>query len=199
VSAASATDGFQAQSQASQFDDPFGDADPCPAVVEDAGANHVTITGGCTTADGVAIEGSIELDNPLGWGELEYDFGSASTYDYIGFAIVQSGSRFAFDGTLSLTPGYQPLDMDITVDSFGMIVRSDIFMDCDGTTCKVTNSGLELVGVGGALVSGQVSVSGQTVGGSFTLRGEDTVAVTIADNCTSWVIEGTDRAFDPCQ
>src|SRR5687768_17520524 len=69
VSAASATDGFQAQAQVSQFDDPFGDADPCPNVVEDAAANRVTITGGCATADGTAIEGSVELANPLGWGE----------------------------------------------------------------------------------------------------------------------------------
>jgi len=44
--------------------------------------------------------------------------------------------------------------MDLTVESFGVTVRSDIFMDCDGTSCSIGTSGLELIDAGGVLVSG---------------------------------------------
>jgi hypothetical protein len=198
VSAATGSDGFGAMAQVGQFDDPF-EPDPCPVVVEDAAANRVTITGGCTTADGTTIEGMAEIDNPLGWGELDYDFGRPSLYTFWGFALVFGpGTRMAYDGTMHVTPGYRPLEIDLEVDSFGLAVRSDLFIRCDATTCNITNSGLELVGAGGALVSGRIVVSGQSAGGNLTLRGLDTVEVTIANNCTSWRIAGTDRAFDPC-
>ena len=202
VAAASASEGFQAQSQLFQFDDPI-EPDPCPLVEEDLAANRVTITGGCTTMDGTTIEGSAVLSNPTGWGELDYNFGDDSIYEFTAFSITSGTAPASFtqswDGVFTVGPSFTDLDLDLTTDSFGVAVRSDIFMDCSRTECEHGNSGLELIGKGGALVSGKIGIAGQTATGGMTLDGADTVTVTIANNCTSWVLEGTDRAFDPCQ
>lgn len=197
VSAASGTEGFSAQSQVLQFDFQ-SDQDPCPLVEEDLGANTATITGGCTTADGVAIEGSASVTNPLGWGDLAYDFGDDTRYQFDQFALVQAGQRMAYDGVMRTASTYDEIDMDVTTESFGLIVRSDLYMDCGQTSCDLENSGIELVGVGGALVSGTINVRGTSTGGGYTLRGVDTVKVTIEQNCVSWQLTGTDRAFSPC-
>lgn len=199
VSAASGSEGFQAQGQIGQFDDPF-EAEPCPNVVEDAGANAVTITGGCTRTDGTALEGVATLDNPTGWGDLEYDFSASSLYTFDGFAFVYSSGagRQSWQGTFRIAPGYSELDMDLVTESFGVAVRSDIHMECDSTTCEIGNSGVELVGAGGALVSGKIAVRGSSAVGSITLRGEDTVNVTITEGCVAWRLEGTEREFSPC-
>lgn len=193
VAAASGSEGFQAQGQLGQFDEPF-EPDPCPVVVEDV--DRVTITGGCTRADGMAVEGSATITNPLGWGELDYDFTEDSIYEYAGFALVfEGGTRMGYDGVFRIAPSYDELDMDLVVDSFGATLRSDLFMDCDMSGCELGESGLELVGVGGVRVSGSIGVGGQQVDGDLTIRGADTsVKVTIANNCVAWRLEGTDRA-----
>jgi hypothetical protein len=202
VAAASGSEGFQAQATLSSFDNSFEtDPDPCPAIA--ISGNTVTITGGCTTRDMVAIEGSGAITNPLGWGsganEIEYDYGSDSIYELNGFALVQAGQRRAFDGIFVVGSGYGKLDMNLTTDSFGVAVRSDIYMDCGNrTSCSISGSGVELVSVGGAKVSGTVIVSGQMAAATYTLKGIDTVKVTMANNCVSWTLEGTDRKFDPC-
>ena len=196
VSAASGSEGFQAQATLSSFDDPF-EMPTCPAIA--IAGNTVTITGGCTTTDSVMVEGSATITNPVGWGELDYDYTSDSIYAFEGFAIVQSGTRRAYDGVFLIGSGYGKLDMNLTTDSFGAVVRSDVFMDCDRTSCSISGSGVELVGTGGAKVSGKVVVSGQTAAATYTLKGIDTVKVTMANNCVSWQLEGTDRKFDPCQ
>jgi hypothetical protein len=201
VSAATGSEGFQAQATLSSFDNSFDtDPDPCPAVA--VSGNTVSITGGCTTRDMATIEGSGTITNPLGWGsgdtELEYDYGSDSVYELHGFAFVQSGQRRGYDGVFIIGSGYSELDMNVTTDLFGVGVRSDIFMDCNRSGCTLSGSGVELVGVGGARVSGSVLVAGQTASASFTLKGLDTVKVTMENNCVSWQLEGTDRKFDPC-
>jgi hypothetical protein len=194
VSAAGGTDGFAAQAQAMQFDPFGGQADPCPTIAEDAVARRVTITGGCTTQEGTAIEGSVVLDNPLGWDELDYDFNHASVFTYDGFALTTGGNRMAIDGTLSQKPGFTTLDMDLTTEQLGVTVRSDLHMECGGSSCQIGNSGLELGDAGGVLVSGGVTVgSGQTETAHFTLRGVDTVKVEIKNNCVAWSLDGTDR------
>jgi hypothetical protein len=200
VSAATASEGFGAQAQLYQFDDPFEESD-CPTVVEDLGANTVTITGGCTTADEMTIEGVAIIRNPQGWGELEYQFGEDSFHEFQGFALTFStniASRMAWDGSMRTTLGLGELDLDLETDNFGVVVRSDLYMECSGNTCEHGSSGLELVGKGGVLVSGTIGVGGQTANGSLTLRGVDTVQVTIANNCVAWEVVGTDRSFD-CQ
>jgi len=198
VSAASASEGFQAEAQLFQFDDPFGDrTDPCPLVDQDLAGNRVTITGGCTTTDGVTIDGSATLDNPTGWGDLEYDFRSDSVYQFDQLAFTTAAGTMAWDGVFTVGPSFGDLDLDLTTDMFGIAVRSDLYMDCDSTSCKHGHSGLELVGVGGALVSGKITVSGQSAGGTMTMRGVDSVKITIANNCVAWELEGTDRGR-PC-
>jgi hypothetical protein len=202
VSAASASEGFQAQGMVFQFDDPI-EPDPCPLIDEDFAANRVTITGGCTTLDGTTVEGTATLTNPTGWGELDYNFGDDSTYEFAAFSLTfgeaPASTTQSWDGVFVVGPAFDDLDLDLTTDSFGVTVRSDLYMDCSQTECEHGNSGLELVGKGGALVSGKIGVAGQTATGSMTLEGKDTVRVTIANNCTSWQLEGTDRSFDPCQ
>lgn len=200
ASAASASDGFGAQSVAGSFDDPFDD-DPCPAVVEDAATNTVTITGGCTTLDDQQIEGSIVIHNPLGFGELDYDFTSDSVYEFDGFTMVLSeaaGIVQAWDGVFTTGPSFETLDLDLTTELQAITVRSDLFLACDQTSrsCEYGESGVELLGSGGALVSGTVSVGGQTASTSLTLRGADTLEFSIVDSsCLRWNIVGTDRSF----
>jgi hypothetical protein len=196
VSAASGSEGFQAQASVAQFEDDF-DPDPCPLVA--LSGDTVTITGGCTTEDGMAIEGSATIENPLGWGDYEYDYGSDTIYQLNQLAFVQSGIRRSYDGTFVIGSNYTEMDMDITTDGFGAIVRSDVFLDCGRTSCSISGSGVELVGVGGATVSGTIVVGGSDATGSITMKGTDTVKVTIANNCVSWKLEGTDRAVNPCQ
>ena len=201
VSAASGSEGFQAQATVSSFDPSFeSDPDPCPAIA--ISGNTVTITGGCTTRDNVMIEGNASITNPLGWGdgetEIEYDFGSDSVFAFNAFAIVQASQRRAYDGIFTIGSSYSELDMDLTTDSFGAVVRSDVFMDCGRTSCTLSGSGVELVGVGGARVSGTINVAGNMATASFTLKGQDTVKVTMTNNCVAWKLEGTDRGFNPC-
>jgi len=194
VSAASASEGFQAQGQILSFDDPFG-GDPCPAIVEDAANLTVTITGGCTTMDGIEVGGTATLINPTGWGDLDYNFGADSRYEFSQFSIGNQAFSTSWDGVFVVGPQFTDLDMDLTTDQLGVAVRSDLYMDCNSTSCTHGNSGLELVGVGGALVSGKIAVSGQSATGAMTLRGVDTVKVTIANNCVAWQLEGTDRGM----
>ena len=197
VAAASASEGFGAQAQLSQYDDPFAE-DPCPTVVEDPGGLEVTITGGCTTLDDQLIEGSATIHNPLGWGDFDYDFTSSSIYELDGFSVTFSqtaGLRQSWDGVFETAPSFSSLDLDLTVEQSGVEVRSDLYMECDRTECEHGESGLELIGFGGARVSGTIGVAGQTAVGSLTLRGADTVSVSIADGCIRWELEGTDRTF----
>ena len=202
VNAASGAEGFSAISQAESYADPFGDTDPCPAraMSDDTG----TITGGCTTVDGVTIEGSIEIANPLDWclevdadgycaTEYEGDFTDDSVYTFHAFAVVQSGYRMAYDGFVIRAGNFSHYDMDVTTEQLGVAVRSDIYASGGGSSASVSGSGIELIGVGGAKVSGSMHLDDEMVRGDFTLTGADTVKVTIADNCVSWRIEGTDR------
>src|SRR5690348_934678 len=65
VSAATGSEGFQAQATAESYADPFEPSDPCPAraLAGDTG----TITGGCTTKDGAQLAGTITIETPLSW------------------------------------------------------------------------------------------------------------------------------------
>ncbi len=84
---------------------------------------------------------------------------------------------------------------DMTSRSVGMLV---VLGACGGGSggCEHGESGLELLGVGGARVSGTIAVSGQSAESSLTLRGVDTLLVSISQSCIHWEIDGTDRFFD---
>src|SRR5207237_2395503 len=127
-----------------------------------------------------------EIDNPLGWGDLDYDFQSDSVFVASQLSIEESGFRRTFDGTFRVGATDDDRDMDLTTELIGVAVRSDIYMDCDRSGCDLGASGVELVGIGGARVSGSIGVNGTQTSGSLTLKGADTVKVTIASNCVSW-------------
>jgi hypothetical protein len=211
VSAASGSEGFQAQATAESYADPFEPGDPCPA--RSFAGDTGTITGGCTTMDGVAIEGTIALNNPLNWClvfdtaaswcDMTYEgnYNAESSYTFSGFALTQSGFRRSFDGRFTVGSLYETIDMDLVSVQLDVAVRSDIHVEYSGgRNATIDGSGVELVGVGGARVSGEVNVSTQTnqTSGSFTLDGADTVQVTLANNCVTWRIEGSQRMFSTC-
>ena len=196
VSAASGSEGFQAEASVAGFDNTGATPDPCPAIA--ISGHTVNITGGCTTKDNVMIEGTASITNPLGWGDLDYDYGSDTTYEMQGLAFVQQNTRRSFDGFFTISSNFTVQDMDVTADMLGVAVRSDVHLECGRTSCAISGSGVELVGVGGARVSGTINISGNTATASYTLKGTDTVKVTMTNNCVSWTLEGTDRKFDPC-
>jgi hypothetical protein len=192
ISAAGGTDMFSAQSQLDQLGDTF-DPDPCPTVSIDG--RVATITGGCTTADGVEIQGSATVTNPASWDQIEWDPAIDARYAMDGLAFVQTGYTQSFDGTFAIGNTFQAWDADLTAESLDVAVYSDLHFRCSTSSCSLSDSGLELIGAGGAHVSGSVAISGST-SASFTLRGVDTVVATVANGCVEWHLEGTDRGMD---
>jgi hypothetical protein len=194
ITAATGSDMFGAQSQVDQFGDTF-DPDPCPTITIEG--NTATVTGDCTTADGtLMIEGSAEVTNPQSWDQIEWEPGVDSEYHIDGLAFVYTGFTQTYDGAIRVGSDFQSWDADITVGSLDVVVRSDVHYRCSTTSCSLTGSGVELVGVGGAQAAGTVTVAGDTVTAEYTLRGVDTLHVTMDGSCVSWEIEGTDRRFD---
>ena len=68
-----------------------------------------------------------------------------------------------------------------------------IHYECDAgdRTCDLSGSGIELVGVGGVLVSGSVDLDTNTQ--HYTLHGADTLTATITSGCVAYQISGSDR------
>ncbi len=196
INAAGGTEMFQAEGTFGSYDDSDPGGDPCPAiaVVDEA----ATITGGCSTSDGVAIAGTLTIDNPLGFDQLDYDYRADTVYRAAGFSLTDGGQTISFDGELRRADQFATWDADLVVTIGGVALRSDLFYHCtnpDNPRCTLSGSGLELIGVGGARVSGQVAIdraAGRQTA-SFTLRGVDVLHVATADGCVAWSIEGTDR------
>lgn len=198
ISAAGGSEMFQAESVFGSYDDSGFDTDPCPGIT--VSGSTATITGGCTTQDGVVIAGAFTVDNPIGFDQIDWSFGDDTVYRATGFSLTDGGFTRTFDGELIRTDQFATWDADLTVTLDGVALRSDLYYHCtnpDNPRCSLSGSGLELPGVGGALVSGSVSVdraAGRQTA-SFTLRGVDRLTVAIADNCIAWSIEGTDRGM----
>jgi hypothetical protein len=193
ISAAGGTDMFGSQAQLDQFSDSFR-TDPCPAIT--VAGNAVTVTGGCTTTDGVQIAGSATAENDVAWDQITYNPGSDSVYTFVGFALTQQSFTQTFDGSFRQTDNFTTWDGDITVTQLDLTVRSDIHYECDAGSgnCDLSGSGLELPGVGGVTADGTVSVANQTASASFTLHGIDTLTAQITQGCVAWQIDGSDRA-----
>lgn len=192
ISAAGGADMFGAQAQVDQFGDTF-DADPCPAI--EVSGDTATVTGGCTRADGTQVLGAAVVTNPAGWDQIDW-FGGDSRYELHQLAFVTQGATFTYDGFIERRDNFTTWDADLMVTSFGVTVRSDLYYHCENPSspsCDLTNSGIELVGVGGALASGNVSIEGQAQVSTFDLRGVDRLRVRIEGGCVAWEIEGTDR------
>jgi len=191
ISAAGGTDMFMAQAEVDQL---AGTSDPCPAVA--ASGNTLTLTGGCTTQDGVAIAGSAVLTNPVAWDQVTYNYTEATEYQLAAMSFTQSSTTMTFDGRITISSNFTVYDADITSDVLGTSLRSDIHYECDASskTCDLSGSGIELVGVGGALVGGSVNVGGTAQSASYTLRGVDTLKATVTQGCVAYTISGTTRA-----
>jgi hypothetical protein len=194
ISAAGGTDMFSAEAQLESYSDPFM-PDPCPAIA--ISGNTVTITGGCTTAEGETIAGDAVITNPTSWDEIEYQFGDPTVYELHGFSTTRDTFTQRYDGIVTIDDSFTTWDCDVTNESFGLIIRSDLHYHCSNqTSCSLSGSGLELVGVGGAKVSGDVHVDGQSSTADYTLRGVDTLTAHITSGCVEWHISGTERGMD---
>lgn len=192
IGAAGGSDMFGAQSQLDQFGDTF-EVDACPTLA--VSGDTVTVTGGCTREDGTMITGSAVVVNPAGWDQLDWE-GGDSRYEFQQLTFTTENTTFSYDGFIERRDTFSTWDADLTVASFGVTLRSDLYCHCENPqrpSCDLTNSGIELVGVGGALASGTVEIDGQSQVSDFTLRGVDRLTVRIAAGCVAWQIEGTER------
>ena len=193
ISAAGGTDMFSAESQVNQFSSTTP-PDPCPAIA--ISGNTVAITGGCTTMQSVAITGTATLTNPSGWDpQVMFQYNADSVYELHQLAFTQSSLTKSYDGTFRITDTFTTYDSHLTSALFGGSVHSDIYYHCDqgSQTCNLGNSGVELVGVGGALVSGTVHVN-NAGSADYTLQGVDTLTAHLVQGCVAWTISGTSRA-----
>ncbi len=195
IDVAGGGDLFRATGALDQFGDTF-EAEACPTITI-AGA-VATVTGGCTRADGTQLGGSGAVDNPIGWDQLDYRFQDDTLYTFTQFGLGDGQATQTFDGWLRRTDGLATWDADLTASLFGVGVRSDLYIHCTDPqrpSCAFTNSGVELVGVGGARVSGTVAAS--TSGGGqridLTLQGVDRLTIHSTGTCLGWQIEGTTR------
>jgi hypothetical protein len=190
ISAAGGTDMSAAQVEIEQFSPPR--TDPCPAL--SVAGNTATLTGGCTTTDGMTLAGIATVQNPLGWDGTTYVYNHPTVYTLEQYAITQASTVMTFDGYVNYDLVNSVEECDLTTTELGLTVRSDLYYKCDaGRSCSLEGSGLELDGAGGALVSGGISVSNNVETASYTLRGVDTLSVKITQGCISWSIAGTDR------
>jgi hypothetical protein len=195
INAAGGTDMFMVQGQIDQFGDTFDTVDPCPTIAIDG--DTATITGGCTTADGVMIGGTALAVNPFSWDQIDYE-GGDSMYEAHALSFTQSGFTRTYDGFISRPGDFSTWDADVTVTESGVAMRSDLYYHCSNPSnpsCSVSGSGLEMIGVGGATVSGKVRVNLDTGESTadYTLKGADTLTVHITRTCVEWQVEGTER------
>jgi hypothetical protein len=186
ISAAGGSDMFGAQSQVSQF---ANEDDPCPA--QSFADAQVTLTGGCTTLDGMQVDGVATVTNPIEFDQVAFKFGAETIYDFDQFTVTDLGYTLTYTGRVRIED-FSVWEADITSNLLGIEVRSDLYYDCDTSSCDLRGSGVELIGVGGAQVSGTVRV-GRDASSDYTLRGKDTLSVVIDVGCVSWTISGSDR------
>jgi hypothetical protein len=179
---------FSAQAQVDQFS---GSTDPCPAVA--IAGQTVTLTGGCTTSDGVMVAGTAMATNSPSWDQVAYDYASGTSYQLAGLTLTQSGFTQSYDGRIDIADNFTVYDADITSTMLDVTIRSDIHYECDAgdRTCDLSGSGIELVGAGGVVVSGGVDVNTNTQ--HYTLHGVDTLTATITQGCVAYQISGSDR------
>ena len=191
INAAGGTEMFLAEDEVNQFS---SSTDPCPAMA--ISGNTITLTGGCTTADGTTIGGSAVVTNPVAWDQIDYNYQDATDYELSALTLTTSAQTMMFDGRITITGNFTTYDADVTTDMLGTAIRSDIHYECDqgSQTCDLSGSGIELVGVGGALVSGSVKVAQTGQSASYTLKGTDTLKATVTTGCVAYTISDSSSA-----
>ena len=196
VGAALGNEMFQAQSVVYSFDDPLAGDCPAQSVV----GKTVTLTGGCTNGDGTVIGGSAEIENPLDWGDglVEYEYGDTQRYLFSLFSIDYGGYAITYDGRLTIGSSFTEYDADLTVTQLGASLRSDLFFSCGSSSCSISGSGVELIGKGGALVSGAIRVAGGASADVVLEGDDDTVIAELAGGCTHWELADAGRGNAPC-
>jgi hypothetical protein len=189
LNAAGGADMFAAESQVLSLSPPR--TDPCPSAM--VAASTVTITGGCTTQDGMTIAGNVVVQNPTSWDSIPYDYSKPTVYSFEQMSFTQASYAVTYDGYVRQSGAVYDADITAT-SSITPVVREDLYYSCNvGTqSCSLSGSGLELAGQG-VLASGSASVQGQQSAASYTLRGLDTLHATITSGCVAWKIDGTDR------
>lgn len=176
-SAASARDLVAAMLLSAQFS---GQNAPgaCPAIV--TVGQDTTVTGGCTTEDGVRVDGSIAMHNLFG---LEEDFAYDPTHPSsieLDFRVTTSqGERIDLDGRIELEKFEQfRFQGDLTISAGGVASTSRLTLDCNSEPCTaLPGSEIELSDLGGG------SVEGAWLGGSdgsVTVRGADVLVIDVA-------------------
>jgi len=199
INAAAGTDLFATEGQVNQFGNASA-TETCPAVAVEG--NVATVTGGCTTADGMTIDGSVIVTNPFGWDQIEsFEFGSPTIYEADELTLTFGAQPpQIFDGIIRRTDSLTNMDGDITVTQLEIAVRSDLSMRCTADPSRPSctfSGGIELIGAGGAHVTGSTTVDRATGAQTLelTLQGEDRLIVERVGTCLGWSIEGTDRGM----
>src|SRR5262245_50912775 len=95
INAAGGTDMFGAEAQLDSFSDSFM-PHPCPGIAIDG--ITVAITGGCTTKDGVKIDGTATIVNPTAWSQVDFDFHHDTEYQANQFVITRQNIPMSYDG-----------------------------------------------------------------------------------------------------
>jgi hypothetical protein len=166
VSAASGYEAEQAVHSLVYLRDQMNDDPLCPSVVEDTATATVTLTGGCTTHDGISVIGSAQAIRHPGWGN---DGTQVARYTFDSFRISGPFPSFVYDGTIEWGP--TSLEMDLHIDTSDHVIVARGTRACENTSSCTLNAGVQLLDAGGALASGSLN-------GTWRLQGADVVEVT---------------------
>jgi hypothetical protein len=165
LNAASGGEAEQAVHSLVSLRDLMNDDPLCPSVVEDVATATVTLTGGCTTHDGISVIGSAQAVRHPGWGN---DGTQVARYTFDSFRISGPFAPFIYDGTVEWGP--TSLAMDLHIDTGDQVIVARGTRSCENASTCSLDAGVQL-DVGGALASGSLS-------GTWRLQGADLVEVT---------------------
>lgn len=182
-----------------RYAQPSNPPDPCPA--QAVAGSVVTLTGGCTTQNGITIAGTATLTNPISWTGVEYDGNQNEIYaftDYVETTEIAGERRL--DGQIVFGQNNNPADADLVTGIGEVDARTDLVIACGAAGCDFSGTA-EIVGVGMATVMGQRPTG--SVETMLNLRGADTLEVTLGFGaggpCAEWRVVETGRMSPSCQ
>jgi hypothetical protein len=169
----------------------LADDDPCPSRAIDGAANTLTVTGGCTRANGVMVLGSAVITNSAVIIDgLTYD-ATANTIDELAhFGLRSDAIDLLYDGRVETTPT-DDVSFVLDVTKGGLAVHSDLAETCGGDGCTITGT-IEYGAAGAATVTGTIPHNGDDEG-HVTAVGTDTLKVDWVNGCT-WELVNAERS-----